>query len=127
MSDSVRPHGLHRARLLCPWDSPGKNTGVGLRALLQGIFPTQGWNPCLLCLLHRREVLYHQCHLGSSRPQNKRESSSCFLNNEQVIFICTRTPQVTLQALGNHSIIYNNCLGSIPTVCVLRLLRQEAR
>ena len=34
-------------RLLCPWDSPGKNTGVGCHALLQGIFPTQGSNPHL--------------------------------------------------------------------------------
>ena len=34
-------------RLLCPWDSPGKNTGVGCHALLQGIFPTQGLNLCL--------------------------------------------------------------------------------
>ena len=33
-------------------DSPGKNTGVGCQALLQGIFPTQGMNPHLLCLLH---------------------------------------------------------------------------
>ena len=32
-------------------DSPGKNTGVGCHALLQGIFLTQGLNPCLLCLL----------------------------------------------------------------------------
>ena len=40
MSDSLRPHGLQPARLLCPWDSPGKNTGVGGHALLQGIFPT---------------------------------------------------------------------------------------
>ena len=39
------------ARLLCPWDSPGKNTGVGCCTLLQGIFPTQESNPCLLCLL----------------------------------------------------------------------------
>ena len=39
------------ARPLCPWDSPGKNTGVGCHALLQGIFLTQGSNPCLLCLL----------------------------------------------------------------------------
>ena len=37
---------------ICPWDSPGKNTAVGCHALLQGIFPTQGWNPHLLCLLH---------------------------------------------------------------------------
>ena len=52
VSDSLRPHGLQPARLLCPWDSPGKNTGVGCHALLQGIFPTQGLNPLLLHLLH---------------------------------------------------------------------------
>ena len=39
-------------RLLCPWDSPGKNTRVGCHALLQGIFPTQGSHLCLLHLLH---------------------------------------------------------------------------
>ena len=33
-------------------DSPGKNTGVSCHALLQGVFPTQGSNPSLLCLLH---------------------------------------------------------------------------
>ena len=46
------------ARLLCPWDSPGKDTGVGCRALLQGIFPTQGLNPHLLHPLHCRQILY---------------------------------------------------------------------
>ena len=34
-------------RLLRPWDSPGRNPGVGCQFLLQGIFPTQGWNPGL--------------------------------------------------------------------------------
>ena len=38
--------------ILCPWDSPGKNTGVGSHTLLQGIFLTQEWNLLLLCLLH---------------------------------------------------------------------------
>ena len=41
----------HQASL-CPWDSPGKNTGVGCRAPFQGISPPQGSNPHLLCLLH---------------------------------------------------------------------------
>ena len=45
-SDSVQPYGPSPARLLCPWDSPGKNIGVGCQALLQGIFLTQGSNPC---------------------------------------------------------------------------------
>ena len=44
-SNSLRPHGLQLARLLCPWNSPGQNTGVGSHSLLQGIFPTQGLNP----------------------------------------------------------------------------------
>ena len=39
-------HGLQPTRLLCQWDFPGKNAGVGYRAIHQGIFPTQGWNPC---------------------------------------------------------------------------------
>ena len=38
-------------------DSPGKNTGVGCHALLQGLFLTQGLNPCLLWLLHCRQIL----------------------------------------------------------------------
>ena len=42
-------------RLLCPWDLPGKNTGVGCHFLLQGIFPTQGVNPGLL---YCRQILY---------------------------------------------------------------------
>ena len=40
------------ARLHCPWNFPGKNTGVSCHSLLQGIFPTQGLNPCLLHILH---------------------------------------------------------------------------
>ena len=43
-------------------DSPGKNTGVGCHALLQGIFPTQGSNPGFL---HCRQILYHLSHQGS--------------------------------------------------------------
>ena len=48
---SLQPYGLQPTRLLCPWDSPGKNTAVGGHDFLQGIFPTQGSNPPLLCLL----------------------------------------------------------------------------
>ena len=34
VSDSQRPHGLQPSRLLCPWDSPDKSTGVGCDCLL---------------------------------------------------------------------------------------------
>ena len=58
------PHGLQPARLLHPWDSPGKSTGVGCHFLLQGILPTQGWKPGLP---HGRQTLYHLSHHSASR------------------------------------------------------------
>ena len=45
VSDSLRPRGLWPARLLCPWDSPGKDTGVGNLSLLQGNLPNAGIKP----------------------------------------------------------------------------------
>ena len=48
VSDSLWPRGLQLGRLLHPWYFPGKNTGAGCHFLLQEIFPTQRWNPCLL-------------------------------------------------------------------------------
>ena len=62
MSDSLQPYVLQSVRPLCPWNSPGKNTGVGSHFLLQGIFPTQGSNPGLL---HCREILYCLSYQGS--------------------------------------------------------------
>ena len=54
MSNSVWSHGQQPTRLLCPWDSLHKNTGVGCHSLLQGIFLTQGSNPHFLHLLHQQ-------------------------------------------------------------------------
>jgi len=68
MSDSLQPHELYS-----PWNSPGQNTGVGSRSLLQGTFLTQGLNPGLS---HCRRILYQLSHQGSpeqldSYRQNK--------------------------------------------------------
>ena len=62
MSDSLQPHRLQPARLLCPWNSPSKNTGVGCHSFLQGIFLTQESN---LGLLHCGQILYHLSHNSS--------------------------------------------------------------
>ena len=59
VSDSLQPHGLY-----CPWNSPGKNTGVGSHSLLQGIFPTQRSNPGIL---HCRWLLYQLSHQESPK------------------------------------------------------------
>ena len=63
MSHSLRPHGLWLTRLIYPWGSPDKNTGVSCQALLQGTFPTQGWS---LGLVHSRQILHHLRHQGRS-------------------------------------------------------------
>ena len=81
MSDSSRPHGLQLSRLLCPWDSPGKNNGVGYHFLSQWTFPTQRLNPDLP---HCRQILYHQSHQGSpiiflqEKKKKKETFSLCF-------------------------------------------------
>ena len=59
VSYSLRPH-----RLYDPWNSVGKNTGVGSLSLLQGIFQTQGSNPGLP---HCRQILSWLCHKGDPR------------------------------------------------------------
>ena len=60
--DSLQPHGLYLARVLCPWDFPGTNTDVGCHFLLQWIFQTQRSNPGLS---HCRQILL------LSEPQGK--------------------------------------------------------
>ena len=71
VSNSLWPHGLYLARLLCPWGSQGKDTGAGCCFLFQGLFPTQGSNRSLLHLLHWQAGFLplappgKPCHLGS--------------------------------------------------------------
>ena len=71
VSDSLRPPGLQPTRLLCPWGSLGKNTGVGCHFLLPGIFPTQGLNPCLLHWQVNSLALRHLGSPGTLSPSCK--------------------------------------------------------
>ena len=63
------------ARLLCLWDSLGKNTGVGCHLLLQGIFRTQPSNPGLLPY---RQILYQLSHQGKALGSAKVTLGSAF-------------------------------------------------
>ena len=80
-SHSVVPDSLQLSRtiqstrLLCPWVSPGKNTGVGSHSLLQGIFLTQGSN---MGLLHCWQILYHLSNRGSPKSGFKQVQKGCF-------------------------------------------------
>ena len=62
VSACLRPQGLQPTRLLCPWDSPGKSTGVGCHALLQGIFPPRDWTSISYVSCMDRQLLYHYYH-----------------------------------------------------------------
>ena len=64
-------HGLQPTGLLCPWNFPGKNTGLGCHFLLQGIFPTTLDQTHVSCI--GRWILYHLSHLGS--PYDTRRTS----------------------------------------------------
>ena len=70
LSGSLQPHGLWPARILCPWNSPGKHSQVGSRSLLQEIFPTQGLNAGFL---HCRWILNHVSHQG--RPPREADTA----------------------------------------------------
>ena len=75
------------SRLLCPWDSPGKSTGVDCRFLLQGTFPTEGSNPRVLYPLHWQadssplvppgKPSHSRCHLLSSKHTGLTASGTC--------------------------------------------------
>ena len=75
VSDSLWPHGLQPARLLGPWESLGKTTGVVCKALLQGIFPTQGLNPGFS---HCKQILHHLSYKGSPAKGSVQFSSVQF-------------------------------------------------
>ena len=68
VSDSLQSYALYLSSLLCPWNFPGKNTGVGCYFLLQGIFPAQGLNLSLLCLPHWQADSLPLRHLGNPPP-----------------------------------------------------------
>ena len=82
-------------------DSPGKNTGVGCHALLQGIFLTQGLNPGLP---HCRQILYCLSHQGSHRVSMWPTNSTSRYNSRKM----------NLGSVGKESACNAGDLGSIP-------------
>ena len=72
-------HGLQPTRLLCPWNFPGNNTGMGCHFLVQGIFPTQSSNPHLLSLLHWQVDSLPLCNLGNPLVKYTRFKTICLI------------------------------------------------
>ena len=79
LSNSLQPHGLWPARLLCPRDSPGKNTGVGAISSSRG----SSWpriEPPPLTFPALAAVLYHYCHLGSLSQTTRNQILCNYVN-----------------------------------------------
>ena len=87
-------------RVFCPWNSPGKNTGVGCHALLQRIFPTQRLSPHFLCLLLFQAGSLPLYHLGSLdqrrgitkfwvQQKNTNFTAHCWLNDLEKDVSCS--------------------------------------
>ena len=102
--DSVPPYGLQPIQLFCAWDSPGKNTGVGCHALLQGIFPTHGMT------LHLLHLLHWQVDSLPLVPPGKPCSRENTLSN-------------SVETLSNSNTLYNlisNIISIVPLLCHLK-------
>ena len=132
VSDSLRPHGLQPARLLCSWDSPGKNTGVGCHDFLQGIFLIQESN---LGLQHCRQILYHVSHQGSptsfiediiiNSALNKKllYQKSCIFQKSKITFIFFPSGVILKPYITEVNNYKSNYLEDLPSD-VLFLLHQ---
>ena len=109
MSDSLWPHGLYS-----PWISPGQNTRMGSHSLLQGIFPTQGWN---LDLPHCWWILYQLSYQGSLMlPLKWRvQDKASFLPESQILCVW-----------WSRSNLKVHISDVFPILCVIHLPRKEA-
>ena len=96
---TLRPHRWQPTRLPRPWESPGKNTGVGCHFLLQGIFPTQG---SYLDLLHCMWILYHL---------TTRKAHLWWLLG--LIWIVTKFSWLSLLYTGNKHVIKLACFALV--------------
>ena len=104
VSNSLRPH-----RLYSPWNSPGQNTGVGSRSLLQEIFLTQGSNPGLP---HCRQILYQLSQQGKELTGKML----CTLGLHKFLFIPSlRSPSLQTPERLQHHIPCLFCSSLIPS------------
>ena len=102
VSDSLRPHGLQPTRLLCPWDSPGKHTGMACHFLLQGMFLTQGSNLCLLCILHWQAESLLLASPGKPHGIGQRIHIYIYIYPYLYIYVCMYVSTHTIDFQQRH-------------------------
>ena len=125
VSDSLQPHGLLCPwllclRLLCLWDSPGKNTGVGCHFLLQGTFPTQESNPGQVdSLLYKPPGKTNNTGVGSLSLLEgnflTEESNWGLLHCRQILYqlSCPSLLNFTIKLFDSYSLVRLSFLKSV--------------
>ena len=106
--------------LLCPWDSPDNNPGVGCHFLFQGIFPIQGWN---LHLWHWQVDSLPLSHLGSSIWHLV---CNYFLNSIGCLFILLMI-SFTMEKLFISSLIYSHLILVFVAVLLMLYLKNHCQ
>ena len=99
---TLQPHGLQPTGLLCPWDSPGKDTRVCCHSLLQ-IFLTQVSNPGLS---HCRQILYHLSHQEVAQPKKRKKIKSVELRWMNLEPVMQTTGFWKWEQIGRKPMIY---------------------
>ena len=107
MSDSSWPHGLWPARLLCPWDSPGKNTEVGLLFPPPGDLSNPGFKPTSTVSPALAEGFF------TTLPPGKPFQSYYYLIRKKTEALRTEAPQ------GNSNVGWRRTRDRFPTQVIL--------
>ena len=111
---------------LCPWDFPGKNTGVVCHFLLKGIFPTQGSSPCRLCC---RQTLYRLGHQGSPQVHPRAADGKFCYFCDRVVFHYAHTHVCVCVCVCVYHIffIHSNVNGHLVCFSVLTTVNKTAK
>ena len=103
VSDSLRPHGLWPTKFFYPWDFPGKSPVAGYHFLLQGIFPTEGFeseSPTLAGGIYQW-AMWEALHIAG---QGLKEHTPCVLQSLRVLIIVEELEK-TMEPRGEMSIL----------------------
>ena len=99
---------------LCPWDSPGKNTGVGCHALLQETPWARDWTHISYVSCIGRQVLYHKCHLGNPITGNVEHPFMCLLAICLFVFFAKMFSQIcSFKIVWFGGFLLLSCMSSV--------------
>ena len=126
VSDSLWPYGWQPNRLLCPWDSPGKNTDwSGLPCLPRGDLPDLGFQPTSSRLLYFKQILYWWASWETQLVGKRREMEEGKLNGsvEIKLSISLETcPSIGIAGSSSHSSqriwVYSGEIGNAYTSAI---------